>query len=690
MKEKLKGNFKYVVLLVILFIPFIYSFFYLKAYWNPYGKGNIDNLPVAIINEDAGDKGDSLIDGIKESKKLKLSVVSENKAMDGLYDGKYYAVIKIPKDFTSDMESASTDNKKHATITYSPNQKSNYLASQIINTVVLTVEKNIDNEVNSKIVEGLTDSLNEVPDSLNTINDGFSKLSDGTGKLKDGSSKILEGSSSLLSNYDKFNNGIKSLKDGSNELSKGTNKLQNELSSKINELSSDLTEEEKNEIIKGVESNPELSDEKIEAAAIYGLQNNQSYVALKNSYESGLSAYNEGKAKYDAGISQLESMGIPQSVVDACAENENANPYCPNESIAALASTKNILTSSKSQLDSLKQVIDSLELTAKETAKQTAKTVAKQTAVSVAQSVKSNATTTSKESLQTLLGYIKSISAGANKVSSGSDTLSSSSNQILDGINTLNNANNTLNSGVFTLDKSVINAKNELLSKTNETKDSLKKLESLSDYSKEPIKVETKEVNKVNSYGTAFSPLFISVGLWVGCLMLFMVLYYDKEERFGVFSINDKRLVKKTLAYHSLITISSVVLGICLDLFLDFDIANYPLYYLSFILVANVFMAIIEFLITNFKDIGKFIALILLVLQLGASAGTFPIETVNKGFRWLNTYLPMTYSIRLLKEPLVKVESSLLTKSMVVLIIIFVVFFAINIIRDITKQKKAN
>lgn len=101
-------------------------------------------------------------------------------------------------------------------------------------------------------------------------------------------------------------------------------------------------------------------------------------------------------------------------------------------------------------------------------------------------------------------------------------------------------------------------------------------------------------------------------------------------------------------------------------------------------------MAITQFLITNFKDIGKFIALILLVLQLAASGGTFPIETVTKGFRWMNNYLPMTYSINLLKESLVKVNTSLLTNSLIVLIVILIVFFVLNIARDFIKQKKAN
>ena len=232
----MKNKFKYVVLFVILFIPFIYSFFYLKAYWNPYGKGNIDNLPVAIVNNDNGDKGESLINGIKESKKLKLSVVSEEKAEDGLYDGKYYAVIKIPEDFTNDMESVSTNNKRHATITYSPNQKSNYLSSQIINTVILNVEKNLDNEINSKVVDGLTNNLNEVPNKLDTINDGFNKLSDGTNKLKNGTSDLYNGTNSLAVNYNTFNNGVYSIKNGTNTLSSSMNKLNDGINTLDNEV----------------------------------------------------------------------------------------------------------------------------------------------------------------------------------------------------------------------------------------------------------------------------------------------------------------------------------------------------------------------------------------------------------------------------------------------------------------------
>lgn len=680
MKKENNNWFKYVVLVAVLLIPFMYSFFYLKAYWNPYGKGNIDNLPVAVVNNDKGDKGDELIDSIKDSKKLKLSVISSSKANEGLNNGKYYAIINIPESFTEDMESASSTNKHHATITYSPNQKSNYLSSQIINTVVLTVEKNLDNAVNSKIVENLSDTVESVPSQLDTISSGFGKLEEGTNKLADGSN---------------------TLNSGTKELANGTSQIKSTLSSSINSLSSELTDKEKQQILATIASSKDLSDENIANAALAGLQSNQQYMALKTKYDNGMSQYNFGVAKYQAGIEKynanltdynagvekynatLALYNLTDETVTACINNSSEqctaikqivdSKVALNTSKAALDQAKDTLDNlkttldqSKTNLDTLKTVIDSLEETAKQTAITTAKKVSQQVAISTASSVKENATLTTKQSLNTLLSYIDKIDSGATKLSDGSTTL---------------------NNGLTTLNNSVKSSKQELDSKISSTKKDVKKVETLADYSKEPIKAETKEVNKVASYGTAFAPLFISIALWVGSLMLFIVLFFDKEQRFGLLGIDSKKHVKRCLAYHGLATASGIVLGVLLQLLLDFDITNVFLYYISIILVSNCFLAIIEFLIENFGDIGKFVALIILVLQLGASGGTFPIETVTKGFRFLNPMLPMTYTIKLLKEPLISIESSLLTKNFIIVFTIFIVFFGINLGLNIYKEK---
>ena len=171
--------------------------------------------------------------------------------------------------------------------------------------------------------------------------------------------------------------------------------------------------------------------------------------------------------------------------------------------------------------------------------------------------------------------------------------------------------------------------------------------------------------------------------------MMFMVFYYDKKERFGVLGNNSKETFKQLLMYHGLITLSAIILGILSQILLNLQLPNVILYYISIILIANTFMSITELLITNFNDIGKFICLILLILQLAAAGGTFPIETVTKGFRWLHNILPMTYSINLFREVLVKIDSNLVINNMLVLVILFVTLSTINIVIQLKKQTES-
>ena len=632
MKEK--KFFNYVIIAAVLIIPFMYSFFYLKAYWNPYGEGNIDNIPVAIVNNDEGDNGEKVITNIKNSKKLKISTVSDEKASDGLYNKKYYAVITIPKDFYESMESASTTNKKHATITYAPNQKSNYLASQIINNVVSAVEKNLDNTVNSTIVDSLASTIKDVPSKLETISNGFEQLEEGTTKLQDGSNSLANGTNSLKSNYEEFNTGIKNIKDGIETLNSSTANFSS-LSSGLNEL--------------------------VTGAANLKAGNDQ--------FSTGFNAYVSG---VNTALNYTDSL---VTLINASICPKVQNNTATKEEIKMCAIAQGMLTPSEKTGNTT--TINYLKISGQ-------KLQNANTSVSAGINELNNKVTP----LLSVNDKIKQLQGGVNTLLNGANTLYDSSLQIRNGIATLNDGAATLNAGIKTLNSSVKGAKEELNTNITTTKEEVKKVDNLSDYSKEPVTVKTKAVNEISSYGTAFSPFFISIALWVGCLMMYIVLYYDKEERFKKLSISNKNRLQRTLCYHGLATLSAIILGILLMTLLDFEITNIFLYFISIILVANTFMAIIETLIINFKDIGKFIALILLVLQLAAAGGTFPIETVTKGFRFLNPILPMTYTINLLRESLVTIEKSLLTKNILVVVAIMIVFMSINIIVDITKQKK--
>lgn len=652
MNKKTNSWFKYVVIIAVLLVPFMYSFFYLKAYWNPYGKGNIDNLPVAVVNKDSGDKGKELIDNIKESKKLKLSIVSNDEATDGLNDGKYYAIISIPKDFTSSMNSASSTNKRHATITYSPNQKSNYLSSQIINTVVLTVEKNLDNTVNSKIVENLSDKLKAVPTQLNTISTGFGKLSEGTSQIENGASELKSGSEQLKNGINEAYNGSKTITDGVNA------SIENLKNDKSEAIDTQTLNNIKNQVTSSV--NATFTDTYKNAIGVQAVE------TVKAQYENNINLLKQGI------LANISAFGITD--VDAYCNSSSVNPglanYC--SSYLGLVSLNNQLNDSSSVI--YQSIYNTAITSAQKSAVQTASNVSETVAKQVATSAKETATNKSIASLTPLQEGLNSLTSGLAKLNTGS--------------NDLYNGTVKLNEGTTTLNNSVKASKVELDNKISSTKSEMKKVDGLSKYSKMPIKAETKEVNKVSSYGTAFSPLFISIALWVGSLMLFMVLYFDKEKRFGLLGIDSKKRVKRTLAYHGLASASGLILGILLQLLLDFSITNVLLYYVSIILIANCFLAIVEFLIETFGDIGKFIALIILVLQLAAAGGTFPIETVTKGFRWLHPLLPMTYTINLLKESLVSVENNLLTQNMLYVFIIFIVFFGLNIVLNFMKQKK--
>ena len=144
---------KVLVILGIIILPLIYSFFYLKGFWDPYNQ--LNKVPVALVNLDEcteNCKSDELIKTLKEKDVLGLKEVDEKKADKGLIDKDYYAVIKIPKDFTESLNNASSKDRKPVDITYASNTKTSYLASQIIGSAVKEIRAELQSEINYLLV----------------------------------------------------------------------------------------------------------------------------------------------------------------------------------------------------------------------------------------------------------------------------------------------------------------------------------------------------------------------------------------------------------------------------------------------------------------------------------------------------------------------------------------------------------
>ena len=210
----------------------------------------------------------------------------------------------------------------------------------------------------------------------------------------------------------------------------------------------------------------------------------------------------------------------------------------------------------------------------------------------------------------------------------------------------------------------------------------------MDDYAKEPVNIHEEDYGDVKDYGTFFSPYFMSLSLWVGGILILMGLYYDPDQRFKILGRNSEHRGKRLLYYNIISIVQALVLGFLLKLILGFEVTNIFLYYGSCILISGAFLAVVMFLFFNFKDVGKFLSLVFLVTQLASCGGTFPIQTEPSIYQAIYPYMPMTYSVDLLRESFVSINSSLLTKDVIVLLLFFIGFNGLTFVTSMFKSKK--
>ena len=297
-------------------------------------------------------------------------------------------------------------------------------------------------------------------------------------------------------------------------------------------------------------------------------------------------------------------------------------------------------------------------------------------------------TTSLNNGIETLQNGTTKLSEGSSSLETGLEKLSSSSSTVNNALETLNEGSKTAYDGSNQLVEGVQTFKTSIDEGLQDTKEQLKSLNGIEEFGENPVEFKTEEYGKVDSYGIAFTPLFLCIGLWVGALMAYVVLYYDHDERFGIFGMNAKNKILQNLVYLGLGAVEGLITGWFLKAGLGYEIQNMALYYGTSILIGITFMSIIQFLIRNFGDIGKFLALIILVLQLAAAGGTFPIETIDKGFQAVSPYLPMTYSIKLLREVLVPTASNFKGTYIGILVGIIAVTMLITFVVDIINKRK--
>jgi len=302
-----------------------------------------------------------------------------------------------------------------------------------------------------------------------------------------------------------------------------------------------------------------------------------------------------------------------------------------------------------------------------------------------------------KAALEQLSQGLESAKSGSNALASGSQTLNtgvstlnSATTQLSEAAATIASGSASLSEGADKLQDGITTAKTGVDSSVTDTNAELKSLNGIAEFAATPVNVNQENITTVPNYGTAFAPYFLSLSLWVGGLMIFVGIYYDPDNKFKILSRETENKVARSFIYLLIGFCQAVVLGVVLLFGLGLKVDNLPLYFLSCCLVSMVFISIIQFLMVFLKDLGKFLCMLLLILQLTSCGGTFPMETVPKLFNYLYNFMPMTYSVGLFKQSISGVKTSDLVLNAGVLFGVLVVFMALTVLFSRVKSKSGN
>ncbi|MED0950475.1 YhgE/Pip domain-containing protein [Bacillus mobilis] len=229
--EIIKSKKILIPIIAVLFVPILYAGMFLWAFWDPYKQ--LDDLPVAVVNLDKGavfdgkpiEVGKGLVDNLKDNTSFKWEFVSEKEAKKGMEGRKYYMLVRIPDDFSSNATTLLKDDPKPLNLEYIPNESLNFLSSQIGGTAIEKIKGEVSSTLTKTYAEKMFDSIQDVSKGLADGAEGANKLHDGSSELHDGSSKVTNGLHTLQGKSGEMKDGVGKLFDGSGKVTAGLNTL---------------------------------------------------------------------------------------------------------------------------------------------------------------------------------------------------------------------------------------------------------------------------------------------------------------------------------------------------------------------------------------------------------------------------------------------------------------------------------
>ena len=667
LKKIQKNAIAWIVILGLSVVPSLYAWFNIAASWDPYG--NTGNLKVAVANIDEGYEGELLpvninlgeqvISGLRENDQLNWVFTSRKKAIDGVKSGKYYAAIVIPKTFSNDMMSLFSEDVEHSDILYYLNEKENAIAPKVTDKGAGAVRKQIDelftktiSQVGLELMDSLSSLLNQEDsqEMLSKVNGNISEIADSLSAAS-GTIKAFSNMTSSMENTLESTTAF--LKQTGNNADTNMSLL-TDTGKSVNSLKDALsgTTDGINEVLaQGSDVYSAVSD-----------QVDQTFASLSQDASTAGQSLNglaeEVQTIIDRYTSFRDSL---QQISDSLPE---AFPHVKEQLGTVIGKLNTSIAQQEGVRDKLNEAADKISQSVSDagTYQSELKKLAEQSAQQIQDAQKDyekNVKGKLNELFDTLGDTNDNVSSILKRLDESAQGIENLSGSAASDLGKLKAA---LDTSASLLDESSakISDVSQKLSDASQNGDfqTVKDVlgnnpEVVSGFIAAPVKMETKSLYPVENYGSAMAPFYSTLSIWVGGIILVAMMKVTLSEDRKKKLDNVKNYQIYFGRYLLFLIVGLIQSGlICLgDLFFLGIQCEHPfLFVLTGWISSIVYVNIIYTLTVSFGDVGKAICVILLVIQVAGSGGTFPIEMTPEFFQKVYAFLPFTHSMGAMRE----------------------------------------
>lgn len=667
--SRIRGSVVALIVAVgLVIVPTLYAWFNIAGSWDPYG--NTGNLKVAVANSDNGymsdlipvrvNIGDTVVSALRENDQLDWRFVSESDAVEGVRSGEYYAAVVIPENFSSRMMTVFSSDAEHAEIVYYENQKANAIAPRVTDKAASTVRQQIDETFAKTISDvGLatTSSLLEFMDgdqiaayagnlsgtlagAITTLRDASGSVDEFAGLLQS-STGLLDSTSDLLASAGTASKDAEALV---GDAKTGLSGMHDALDAAVAAINQSLKDS--------------AGDYDAAAKAI-----DEAFGAADAHVSLTVTQLRDASADVAKRASDMRDVQDNILAVERDVEGSNLPEKLKAELVQKIDIVANTVGNVANQQELLaKHLSDAAASLETGAADARAKVQAVKDGIAEAKGsiggVKDSYNATLKQQISDLSDAVADV---ARRGSDMADDLGAT-------VTDLSHAASALSDDLAGAHEVLAGASADLVSAADDLQrlkegldtavtsgdlDRVRELigsdpAALADALAAPVALDRQAVYHIKNYGSAMAPFYTTLSIWVAGIVLAAMLKANVDEA-DVKALGNPRLHELYLgryAFFALLAFAQATL-VCAGDLLFFGIqCEHPFQFMLVGWLAGfVFSNMIYTLTVSFGDIGKAIAVVLLVMQVAGSGGTFPIEMTADFFQAVYPFLPFTHAI---------------------------------------------